>query len=330
MLNPAFSTHQNRGKPMNKPEMTSALRQIIGSEGVNIIADKPRFKALLGDFLPEYKYRAEQRALLTAVDADDWKILIEVHGKGKAEHERAMKVLLRQLQEDFGWAKETCVLVLECYTAAMGWNDVDVGSIAGLGVQTVPVPPVQPVPPPPVPPLPPLPPQYVQLQPLQTLPKRAGFMIGYFVCAFLLTMVWGNFGIFTYIMPYFVLNFGYNFRIVICLISFAVLIVLKIIETQKFKHVMSKKQQWEIFLRELVYGNTIILGAFCISILLRLYFTIVYILVFVLISTALIVLNIINSKAHKKQKDIDSLIKTDVVCASILTVLTILLALNVF
>jgi hypothetical protein len=131
---------------MNKKEMTAALRQIIDSEGVNIIADKPRFKALLGDFLPEYKYRAEQRALLTALEADDWKILIEVHSKGKAEHERAMKILLRQLQEDFGWTAERCVLILECYTAAMGWNDVDVGSIAGLGVQTAPV---QPVPQPP-------------------------------------------------------------------------------------------------------------------------------------------------------------------------------------
>jgi hypothetical protein len=124
------ATSHLQEKSMNKPEMIAALRKIIGSEGVDIIADKKRLSAYLSDFLPGYRYKNERRALLTAADADDWKILLTVHSKGQSEHERAMKILLRQLQEDFNWTKESSILILECFTAAMGWKDVDVGSIA--------------------------------------------------------------------------------------------------------------------------------------------------------------------------------------------------------
>jgi TPR repeat protein len=138
---------------MNKPEMIAALRKIIDSEGVDIIADKKRFSAYFSDFLPGYRYKNERRALLTAADADDWGKLLELHDKGQNDHTRAVRILLPQLMDDIGWTMERSVLILECYVTAMGWNDVDVGSIAA-GKNPPPAPQSAPKPTPPPPPNP--------------------------------------------------------------------------------------------------------------------------------------------------------------------------------
>jgi hypothetical protein len=118
---------------MDKHEMIVALRRSISNAGIAIMNDKVKLKAYLSDFLPGYTYKSERMALLHALEIDDWKILLEVHGKKQDEHERAKKVLLTQLQDTLGWTKEHSILILECYTTAMGWKDV-----AGLNSQSDP------------------------------------------------------------------------------------------------------------------------------------------------------------------------------------------------
>jgi hypothetical protein len=110
---------------MDKHEMIEALRKSINNAGVAIMNDKVKLKAFLSDFLPGYTYKSERMALIHALEIDEWKILLDVHGKGQEEHKRAKKVLLTQLQDILGWTNERSSLILECYTTAMGWKDAD-------------------------------------------------------------------------------------------------------------------------------------------------------------------------------------------------------------
>jgi hypothetical protein len=68
----------------------------------------------------------ERKFLLDALEIDEWRILLEVHGKGQAEHTRAVNVIKPLLQNYLGWTEESSSLILDCYTTAMGWNDVTV------------------------------------------------------------------------------------------------------------------------------------------------------------------------------------------------------------
>jgi hypothetical protein len=147
---------------MNKAGMTAALRQAIDSEGVNIITDKARLKAYLSDFLPGNGNKFERKLLLDALELFDWHMLLDVHSRDTSEHVRAIRVLLPQFLNDLGWTKERAVLVLECFTDALGWNDGAVGVVAS------PPPP----PPPPAPtPIPPPPPTPVVPQPTPVVPQ---------------------------------------------------------------------------------------------------------------------------------------------------------------
>jgi hypothetical protein len=64
-------------------------------------------------------------ALRHALGLKEWRILLETHDKGHSEHIRAIKVILSQLQEAMGWTEERSILILECFTSAMGWTDID-------------------------------------------------------------------------------------------------------------------------------------------------------------------------------------------------------------
>jgi hypothetical protein len=81
-------------------------------------------KAILSDFLPGTKNKFDRKFLLDALEIDEWHILLETHDKGQAEHTRAINVLLPLLQNYLGWTEEISILILDCYTTAMGWNDV--------------------------------------------------------------------------------------------------------------------------------------------------------------------------------------------------------------
>jgi serine/threonine protein kinase len=109
---------------MDKHVMIEALRKSIQNAGIAIMNDKNKLKAFLSDFLPGFTYKSERMALLLALEIDEWKLLLEVHDKGQEEHERVKKVLLAQFEDVFGWTEERSILILECYTTAMGWNDV--------------------------------------------------------------------------------------------------------------------------------------------------------------------------------------------------------------
>jgi hypothetical protein len=50
--------------------------------------------------------------------------LTEVHNKDKNEHERAIKILSKQLQNYLRFSESDSLLILECYTTALGWNDI--------------------------------------------------------------------------------------------------------------------------------------------------------------------------------------------------------------
>jgi hypothetical protein len=114
------------GDKMDKHVMIEALRKSINNAGIAIMNDNVKLKAFLSDFLPGFIYKNERIALLHALDVDEWKILLDVHDKGIEEHERVKKVLLTQLQDIHGWTKERSSLILECYTTAMGWEDVTI------------------------------------------------------------------------------------------------------------------------------------------------------------------------------------------------------------
>jgi hypothetical protein len=117
---------------MNQTAMTDALRQAIDYEGVGIINNQARLKAYLSDFLPGNGRKFERKLLLDALELDDWHMLLDVHSRDTSEHVRAIRVLLPQCLNDLGWTKERAVLVLECYTGALGWNDGAVGVVAGI------------------------------------------------------------------------------------------------------------------------------------------------------------------------------------------------------
>jgi hypothetical protein len=109
---------------MDKHLMIEALRKSINNAGIAIMNDKNKLKAFLSDFLPGSTYKSERMALIHALEIDEWKILFDVHDKEQEEHERAKRVLLTQLQDTLGWTYERSSLILECYTTAMGWEEV--------------------------------------------------------------------------------------------------------------------------------------------------------------------------------------------------------------
>jgi hypothetical protein len=109
---------------MNKDQMTEALRKSIDQCGIDIVNSNKRLRAILSDFLPGANHKFERKFLLDALELDEWHILLETHDKGQTEHTRAVNVLLPLLRNYLGWTEERSILVLECYTTAMGWEDV--------------------------------------------------------------------------------------------------------------------------------------------------------------------------------------------------------------
>jgi hypothetical protein len=104
--------------------MTEVLRKSIARCGIEVINNRSRLKAILSDFLPGTKNKFERKFLLDALEIDEWHILLETHDKGQAEHTRAINVLLPLLQNHLRWTEASSILILDCYTTAMGWNDV--------------------------------------------------------------------------------------------------------------------------------------------------------------------------------------------------------------
>jgi hypothetical protein len=111
---------------MNKDQMTGALRKSIDQCGIDIVNSNKRLRAILCDFLPGANNKFERKFLLDALELDEWHILLETHEKDQAEHTRAINVLLPLLRNHLGWTEERSILVLECYTTAMGWKDVTI------------------------------------------------------------------------------------------------------------------------------------------------------------------------------------------------------------
>jgi hypothetical protein len=109
---------------MNKDQMTEALRKSIDQCGIDIVNSNKRLKAILNDFLPGVDHKFERKFLLDALELDEWRILLETHDKGQTEHTRAVNVLIPLLENYLGWTEERSMLVLQCYTTAMGWKDV--------------------------------------------------------------------------------------------------------------------------------------------------------------------------------------------------------------
>jgi hypothetical protein len=111
---------------MNKDNMIEALHKSIDIYGIEIIINKSRLKAILSDFLPGENNKFERKFLIDVFELDEWHILFDTHDKGQEEHIRAVNVLLPLLMEKkyLGWTEERSVLLLECYTTAMGWTDI--------------------------------------------------------------------------------------------------------------------------------------------------------------------------------------------------------------
>ncbi|GHU55085.1 hypothetical protein AGMMS49975_16480 [Clostridia bacterium] len=111
---------------MNKQSMTDALRKSIDKCGVEVINNKKLLQAILLDFLPGTSYKKERMVLLYALEIDEWHLLLETNDKGTSEHNRALAVILPQLQDVLGWTEERSGFILDCYTAALGWNDIEI------------------------------------------------------------------------------------------------------------------------------------------------------------------------------------------------------------
>ncbi|GHU55089.1 hypothetical protein AGMMS49975_16470 [Clostridia bacterium] len=111
---------------MNKQSMTEALRKSIDKCGVEVINNKKLLQAILLDFLPGTSYKKERMVLLHALEIDEWHLLLETNDKGTSEHNRALAVVLPQLQDVLGWTEERSGFILDCYTAALGWNDIEI------------------------------------------------------------------------------------------------------------------------------------------------------------------------------------------------------------
>ncbi|MDR0919707.1 MAG: hypothetical protein LBM93_10780 [Oscillospiraceae bacterium] len=109
---------------MNKQLMINALQKAIRECGIEVINNPKRLRAILGDFLPGKSNKFNRKFILDPLELDDWKLLLEVHNKGKSEHQRAVNVLSKQLQNYLRFSESDSLLILECFIVAMGWNDV--------------------------------------------------------------------------------------------------------------------------------------------------------------------------------------------------------------
>lgn len=107
---------------MNKQEMITALQKAIEKSGISVINNQRQLQAILKDSLPGEIFKFERKALLDVLDIPEWYLLTDVHDKENQEHNRAVNVILPQLEDVLGWKEDRCRLVLECYISAMGWS----------------------------------------------------------------------------------------------------------------------------------------------------------------------------------------------------------------